>query len=202
MRYLMTASLLSSWDWYLRSGDEGEADALSDFVRTLKREPIPDNENMAAGRAFEDAVCAESTGAPWNNEDEAYSECVREVAEFVRGGCWQVKASEARRIAGQDFLLYGRLDVLKGAWIYDIKYSHTYEAGKYLASPQTMMYPAIVAGPIGIRFLVADGKNVFVDEYRRESIPPVEGMVSDFWNWMQANTDLRALYLANWGSKE
>jgi len=117
--YLVTASLLNSWEWYLNSWDEGEDAARLDFEATLRREPIADNDAMAAGRAFEDAVTALCLGGVEPSED-SYGDCVREVAEYVRGKIFQYKASRPVSIDGIDFLLYGRMDAFGGPWIDDI----------------------------------------------------------------------------------
>jgi hypothetical protein len=216
MRLLITASLLSSWEYYLNSQDEAEDQALTDFLSSLRREPIKDNAAMQGGRAFETRVrmVAEPWYKPTENEeadlrdtrddgtDERYTACVAEVADMVRGGCWQVKASKPVEIAGQEFMLYGRLDVLRGPWIHDIKFSHTFEAGKYRDAPQTKMYLALIDGPEGIRYDVSDGNNVYVDEYRRRDVEPIENTVADFWSWINAQDEYLSIYLDKWRSYE
>jgi hypothetical protein len=199
MKLLVTASLLGSWHWYLDSWEDGEVKAKADFLNTLEREPIPDNEAMAEGRRFEDAVHSACIGS-YQDEDEDYNRCVHEIADYVKGGQWQVKAMKDITIGSQDFLAYGRLDILKGPWISDIKYSHTFEAGKYRDSPQTKMYLSVVDGPIGMRYLISDGHHVFVDEYRRDDIDPIENEITEFWSWLDMFPEFREIYLNKWQS--
>jgi len=197
---LITASLLNSWEWYLNSWDEGEDAARLDFEATLRREPIPDNEAMAAGRAFEDAVtalCSEGI----EPSDDSYGDCVREVAEYVRGKIFQYKASRPVLIDGVDFLLYGRMDAFGGAWIDDIKFGKSFEVGKYRDSPQTKMYLDLEPGPMGMRYLYSDGSAVYIDEYRRESVESIIPTVREFWGWLGNFPEYLATYRDKWESK-
>jgi len=199
MRLLITASLLGSWHWYLDAWEGGEVKAMSDFLDTLARKPIPKNEAMENGIRFEDAVHAACDGS-FEDSDEDYNRCVHEIADYVRGGQWQVKAMKEVTIDNQDFLLYGRLDVLKGAWIHDIKFTHTFEQGKYLDSPQTKMYLSLIDGPVGMRYDASDGHNVWVDEFRRGDVEPIENEVSEFWSWLDMFPEFKEIYIANWKS--
>ena len=200
MSLLVTASLLGSWEWYLNSWDDGEEQALADFVSSLNRESIPDNPAMKAGRDFEDAVtdfCDEGK----EPGDGVYGDCVREVASYVRGGCFQLKASKEVDIDGTSFLLYGRLDALKGPWINDIKFGKSFEMGKYHKSPQTKMYLDLIDGPIGMRYVYADGAGVYIDEYRREVVESVIPNVKSFWDWLNNFPQYLAIYKDKWASK-
>jgi len=206
---LITASLLSSWLWYLNADEPN----LDEFKTVLRRERTPDNPAMQAGRAFEVRVRMVSDGynpgvndlkdidATINDVDENYTRCVGEIADIVRGGVWQYSASKSITINGTAFVLYGRLDVLKGAWVYDTKFTHTFEIGKYLTSPQTKMYLALVPETVGMKYLACDGNYWSEDCYRREDVQPIENDVRDFWNWLQEREELLNLYLANWESK-
>ncbi len=202
MSLLVTASLLNSWEWYLHSWDDGEADARLDFEATLRRDPIPDNPAMAAGRAFEDAVtklCLE--GIAPDTDDLGYADCVEEVASYVRGKIFQYKGSKLVTILDTDFLLYGRMDAFGGAWIDDIKFGKSFEMGKYFESPQTKMYLELEDGPLGMRYLYADGNAVYVDEYRRESVKSIIPLVREFWDWLGNFPVYKATYLDKWASK-
>jgi len=206
---LITASLLSSWLWYLNADEPN----LDEFKTVLRREKTPDNPAMQAGRAFEVRVRMASDGYIPNERDQTdldetardvygtYTDCVNEVAGIVAGGVWQYSASKNVIISGTPFVLYGRIDVLKGAWVYDTKFTRTFDVGKYFTSPQTKMYIALVPETIGMKYLACDGNNWYEDSYRREDIQPIENDVRDFWNWLQDKTELLNLYVENWQSK-
>lgn len=206
---LITASLLSSWLWYLNADEPN----LEEFKMVLRRERTPDNPAMQAGRAFETRVRMASEEYNLSERDiidlmeterdidENYTRCVNEIADIVSGGVWQFSASKNITIAGTDFVLYGRLDVLKGAWVYDTKFTRTFDIGKYFNAPQTKMYIALVPETVGMKYLACDGNYWSEDSYRREDIQPIENDVRDFWNWLQERPELLNLYVSNWESK-
>jgi hypothetical protein len=199
MSLLITASLLNSWDWYLKSSDDRSDAALAELVTTLKREPIPDNEAMMAGRAFEDAVtsfCTNGIEPP----DDSFGDCVREVAEYCRGRIFQFKSSKPATIAGEEYLLYGRIDVFGGPWIDDIKFGQNFDVGKYRDSAQTKMYLELEDGPIGMRYLFSDGSSVWIDEYRREDIGSIIPVVREFRSWIRAFPEYESIYIDKWQS--
>lgn len=206
---LITASLLSSWLWYLDADEPN----LDEFKTVLRRERTPDNPAMQAGRAFEVRVRMASDGYTPDEQDQkdldetngdvygTYTDCVNEIAEIVKGGVWQYSASKNIVLAGTPFVLYGRLDVLKGAWVYDTKFTRTFTIGKYFSAPQTKMYLALVPETVGMKYLACDGNNWYEDCYRREDIKPIENDIRDFWSWLQDKDELLNLYVQNWQSK-
>jgi len=204
---LMTASLLGSWKYLLECNEDYFESTLEEFKTTLKRMPIQDNEAMKNGREFEDRVrekCDKSFRtmlAPLAENDFEYAGCISECAEECSGGIWQQKASKLVNVSGIDFLLYGRLDVLKGPWIIDLKFSKTFEVGKYRDAPQTKMYLELVPEPVGMKYLVCDGSTLYLDEYRRGDVGSIMDDVRDFWSWLNAYPELKALYIDNWESK-
>ena len=208
---LITASLLSSWIWYLQ--DESD-DALKNWLTVLNREQTPDNPAMKSGRAFETRVrfLTESNyqfterdvidvNETQEDVDDEYLECVKEIAAIVQGGAWQASSSMIVNIEGIDFCLYGRRDVLKGAWVYDLKFTHTFEIGKYLDSPQTEMYIRLTPEVLGMKYLACDGKTVYEDSYLREDVGLIDNTVRDFWNWLGQNTEMKSIYCEKWQSK-
>lgn len=150
MQYLMTQSLLSSWQWLYKARDahpydEDKAEAAAekaeaDFMRVLRRERGEPSPAMLAGRDFE-ALCydiADGRFRPGFSQNGAYEPNFGEVmgapelpptypgalqvARIINGGAWQVKASKRVSVGGRDFLLYGILDAVKAGTIYDIKF--------------------------------------------------------------------------------
>jgi len=209
---LVTASLLNAWEWY-RMDDKDTAE--TEFIRTLKREQTPDNPDMLAGRAFECRVrLINEQGREWYTArdkedldatrdrefDADYIDTAKEIARETSGGLWQVPLSEKVTLDGVHFLLYGRLDVLK-LGVYDIKYSHTFETGKYLTAPQTRMYMTLASEAPWMKYMVSNGRNVFEDFYLRQDVEPIYPMVRDFWNWLETYPKFKSLYVENWESR-
>lgn len=139
-QYLMTQSLLSSWAYTFNAADGYEEAAMTDFLATLRREQKEPSEAMRNGINFENLVYEIAAGkfkAEWDptGEIEVNSgepigkylypkgyEGASKVAEIIKGGVIQVKASRVLETAGMNFLVYGILDALKAGTIYDVKY--------------------------------------------------------------------------------
>jgi hypothetical protein len=198
MTYSVTPSLLGSWEWYLNAEGDWEESAEADFLASLGREKNPPNKAMQDGIDFENRVEAVCMGKSVSFlEGEDYERCVREVADMVAGGTWQVNTAKYITVNGVTFWLHGRMDVLRGPWIYDLKFSKSFDIGKYREAPQTLGYLSCEPGPLGIKYIVCDGLRVYVDEYRREVVEPVETLLG-FWDWLQGHPKFMALYLENW----
>ncbi len=201
-RFMVTHSLLNSWNYALKENPFEDAtsdrDPLDDFLRTLRREPIPTNEAMQNGIDFEDMVTAvlkgkADTGHRWYN-------AASEVATLIKGAQLQHKASRTVRIAGRDVFLYGRLDALKAGIIYDIKFTRRYESGKYYDSTQHPMYMALVPEAYGFTYLASNGTNVWPEHYRRDETPDIIQTIQHFFAWLD-NQGLTQVYLDNWEAR-
>jgi len=200
-RLLVTPSLINSWLWYMNCWEESEESAKADFLTTLRREKTEPNEAMLAGIKFElDIQHACYTSAPFTSDDDLYDTCVNEFADIVRGGAWQVKTMKEIEVERQPFLAYGRVDVLKGPNIYDIKFTKSYkDGGKYWHSAQTSMYLEMIDGQLRIVYLCSDGRNTYKDEYRREDAPAMSVVIGEFWNWLPP--DMREIYTEMWRAR-
>ena len=206
-RYLMTQSLLSSWN-YLYSCYEGqEENALEDFMRTLRREPSVPNEAMQSGIDFEREVTkavARLPRVPHKNWEDG----IKAVATVLNGAQMQVKASRNIEVGGTNFLLYGILDALKAGIIYDVKFtvkslasgSSSYAPGKYLDGAQHSAYLAIVPEAYEFHYLVSDGKDLCTEIYRRSETRPIEEIIAEFMDSI-ASMDLLPLYQEKWLAK-
>lgn len=200
MRYLITPSLHASWDYYQRF----EWKEKAEFMATLRKEEIKPSEAMLAGRKFEDDVrnVCDNEGfleSMAEHSDTSYLACVSEVANIVRGGLWQERVMFDARLCGMDFLVFGRMDVIKRDMIYDIKRSESYEVGKYQGSVQHPIY-MYGSGVRKFKYLVTDDKSVWHEDYA--FAPDMEArMWSELRNMVDAIMscqDFRLAYLDNW----
>jgi len=182
----------------------------------MKRERSPDNDAMLNGRAFETRVRRESDplhtewltandqedlDATFRRIDDEYSRCVDELASFLKGGVWQIALSKTETINGIEFVKYGRVDVIKYG-IIDVKFSQTFESGKYLGKAQTKMYLDLAPKAPWMQYTVCDGKVIYYgDKFLREDVAPINQDIGNFWNWLQNDKELLFLYLNNWESK-
>lgn len=211
---LITPSLLDSWDWYMQNDSDTARD---EFIGVMKRERSPDNDAMMHGRAFETRVrmACDINNLSWmtetdkddlartsfKNDDDEYIACVNELANRLRNGVWQIALSKTENIGGVDFVKYGRVDVIDYG-IIDVKYSQTFESGKYLGKAQTKMYLDLAPQAPWMQYTVCDGKVIYYgDKFLREDVAPINYDILNFWDWLQRDNELFALYMNNWQSK-
>ena len=218
-RYLMTHSLLSSWLYMMESQYESaDRNPMDEFLTVLRREPTPTSEAMQKGIDFENLVTAivdgETTMPCQVLDVEAntatvlqrpisehpWYEPAAQIAKIVKGGILQCVAKRDVRICGMDFLLYGRLDALKGGSIYDIKFTSRYDAGKYYDSTQHPMYMFIVPEANEFSYLASNGTNVWIETYRRDETNDIRVTVELFIKWLRDN-GLERVYLEHWGAR-
>ena len=221
-RYLLTHSLLSSW---LRGIKENpyedattERDAYSEFLDYLNKVETPPTEAMQNGMEFEKLVTDIATGrfvpefstdgtvnksSYGNGELMGYDKYPRwydaacSVAQIVKGGQFQFKARKMVSVNGVDFLLFGKLDVLKAGDIDDIKFSKSYDRGKYFSSTQHPMYMELVPEACRFNYLVSNGIDVWTETYTREETPDIYPIIFDFVDWITAQ-GLLGTYMEKW----
>jgi len=201
-RYMITHSLLNAWNYALKGNPfddaTGDRDPMADFMKTLRREPIPTNEAMQNGIDFEALV----TDILEGRETPAHKwlEAGRTVATLLKGAQLQHKASRTVRVGNLDILLYGRLDALKAGVVYDTKFSQGYDVGKYIDSTQHPMYMALVPMATDFTYLVSNGTNVWPEHYTREETPDILQIVQQFFYWLKTQ-GLMDTYKAHWEAK-
>lgn len=143
--YLITPSLLNSWGYIWNCEEtvrEAESDEVSfedkvsiaqekayqEFLKTLNREPVEQNQYMLDGIQYEQDCYDGKT----------------EASPIIENGQFQIVGKKNVQIDGLNFLMYGRLDVLKGGVIYDIKKVVRYNLGKYKKSYQHAFYLSLI----------------------------------------------------------
>lgn len=201
MRYLLTHSLLSSWQYALRENpyaDEAE-DPWADFRSALKKEERPASDAMLKGIAFENSVNRYVLHG--TIPEEPYTDAVMRFGSLCSGGMLQYAASAKETINGVQLLLYGRLDCLRAGVIYDIKYSGHYDKGKFFDSTQHPMYLHLVPEAMEFCYLISNGSATWEERYRRDEVPDIIPRISDFLGWLET-VGLMDLYRENWGAKE
>jgi hypothetical protein len=197
-KILVTQSLLSSWKYQFDCRDGCEEQARQDFMDTLNRIDKPETEAMAAGKEFENVVTDILNGQTIQAHDEAYVKCAGRAATYLTGAQLQVKGYKDIWIDGLPFLLYGRLDGLKAGVIYDIKFSGSYEVGKYYDSYQHPMYFELVPAAEAFVYLVSDGRRVWTERYYRGEGADIYKALNSFLAWLRVY-GLLDLYLEKWG---
>lgn len=199
-RYLMTHSLLSSWLYTMKENPfedltTAERDPMAEFMQTLNRDPTTPNEAMQNGIDFENMVTDITKGGGDPNHN--WYEAAAKVANCVRGGQLQYRARKQIEVGGMTLTLYGRLDCLKAGRIADIKFSKSYDAGKYFSSTQHPTYFELVPEALEFTYLVSNGSAVWPETYRREETRSIYPIISDFFDWLRAQ-GLMETYKKKW----
>ncbi len=202
-RYLVTPSLLNSWNyiWLCQENvRESEKDTISledkksdamqkakeEFIKVLNREKSESNEYMKKGIIY---------------EEETYKGNTRASKE-VEGGAFQIVGTKETEVDGIKFLMYGRLDVLKGGEIIDIKKVVRYSPPKYFNSSQHQFYFELFTKAKKFRYLIDDDVKLHQETYYRSKN---EREIEELWispmiRWLIQN-DLFELYKEKWKCK-
>ena len=176
----ITQTLLSAWEWSFKRDDGYE-----DFLRTLNREKTPATQAMLDGIRYENCLNSVLNGETIDESHEWYAP-ITEMAGELWGAQQQVNLFAETDIVvdGHPILLHGVLDYLRAGHIWDCKFSKTYHLNKYLDSPQTSMYLALVPEAMDFTYIVSDGKYVYRERYPREIVPPIENTVIQFCKFL------------------
>ena len=199
--YLITPSLLNSWLYifeapkHVRECEKDEM-CLEDkqlsasrwarlaFIDTLRRKQTPTTEAQQRGIDFEDDTYKGKTPA----------------SPYVEGGQWQIVGKKEEKIGGMNFLLYGRLDCLKGGIIYDIKRVSQYSVQKYFNSAQHAFYLELFPRARQFTYLAYDGNALHTETYYRDEVKPIRVTIEMFIDWLKEN-NLMEDYKIYWRTK-
>jgi len=214
-KYLITPSLINSFSFYISDEYKSPADSRADFLKTLSRERFEPNESMRLGIKLEDDIklaCEDKYqfyDFGCKNEEEeglnailSYERIISSLANIVNGGLWQQSVKKEITIGNQEFLLYGRTDVIKRDTIYDIKYTGNYELGKFLDSSQHLIY-LYCSGLPNFSYLISDGKDWWrEDYYNNENVEDqIKSKIADFMSYLENDLQAKEMFINKWGSK-
>ena len=199
MRYLLTQSLLSSWQYGMDTGD------LSEFGEALRRIPKEQTEAMRKGDEWESLVVYAMDHDQNPGISKSWWECAQYVAAETAGASLQVSLYEQVEVDGMAFLLHGKLDALLAGEIIDYKYKegytkYPYRLDQFKDSPQTPMYFALCPEAFRFKYLIFDGNDVYREEYTRNDVPTIETFIRGFVRFLNAS-GLMNEYKAYWEAK-
>ncbi len=205
-KYLITPTLLNSFQYYIQDEYKSPADSRADFLKTLSREKFEPNEAMQKGIDFENDI--KIAYEPFHQIDihhEDYDErqhIVNIFAKMVNGGLWQQTCKKDLTVGNQEFLLYGKCDVVKRDTIYDIKFTSNYEVGKFLDSTQHLIYLYCLDLP-KFQYLVSDGEEYWVEDYHNHKgiEDEIKSKISDFLSYLENDKEAKEMFFTKWESK-
>jgi len=198
LKYLITPSLLNSFSFYISDEWKSPTESRADFLKTLSREKFEPNEAMQKGIDFENEVfgyCSLDKELPIVSP-------MTEIGDIVKGGLWQQSVKKEIKVGNQEFLLYGRTDVIKRDTIYDIKFTSNYELGKFLDSSQHLIYLFCSDLP-NFSYLISDGKEFWREDYHNHAgiEHEIKSKISDFLGYLENDKEAKEMFLTKWESK-
>ena len=204
MSYLITQSLISSWNYLHQCREESQESAYNDFLNTLNRITKETTPEMQNGIDFENEVYKAAAGIP-RSAHPKWENGINAVATLIKGAPVQVTAQRELTIGSMNLLVYGVLDALKAGTIFDVKFSNkgfgsAELAGKYLDYSQHPTYFVIVPEAQEFKYLVSDGEDLYTECYTRKNSRPFEEIAKEFLASLEA-MNLLDTYKAKWVSK-
>lgn len=176
-QFYITPTLLNSWSYCIKNG------TLEDFIKVLNKEEFEPSESIIKGYEF-----------------EAY---MQENYEETKNGAYQVVVQKEHG----DYLLYGKVDCLKGGIIYDYKYTKNYDVGKFFGNHQTLMYLEMVPEASKMVYLITNKfdedikPEIFREEYTKDMFPETtDSVLHKFETWLK-QYNLFELYAEKWKCK-
>jgi len=175
-------------------------ESRADFLKTLSRERFEPNEAMQKGIDFEKAV--ELTTKFERIIESQYDSIVCDLADIVKGGLWQQSVKKEITVGNQEFLLYGRTDVIKRDTVYDIKFTGNYELGKFLDSSQHLIY-LYCSGLPNFSYLISDGKDWWKEDYHNhEGVEDqIKSKIADFMSYLENDLEAKEMIINKWRSE-
>ena len=204
MSYLITQSLIGSWNYMMSCREECQEDAYNDFLNTLNRIPKEATLEIQNGIDFENEVYKAAAGIP-RAAHPKWEPGINAVATFIKGAPVQIKAQRELSLGSMNLLVYGIMDALKAGIIYDVKFSNkgfgsAELAGKYLDSPQHPAYFYIEPEAREFQYLVSDGVDLYTETYTRANSRPFKEIAEEFLASLDA-MNLLSIYKEKWAAR-
>lgn len=205
MKYEITQSLISAWQYTFECWEGQEEAAMNAFLLALRgeKEELTEEQaqNIKNGHDFENMVYLKASEKPVAVNPK-WERGVDELAGIVKGAQFQVRIHRSIIVQGMEFDIHGVLDALKAGVIYDIKFKnksfHSLElAGDYLGSAQHPFYFYLVPEARKFLYLVSDGQDIYIEQYIPSECRTAEEIISEFVDYLRA-ANLLEVYKENW----
>ena len=203
-KLLITPTLLNSFAFYTQEIEyKSEEEQRQEFLQTLSRIKSEPTEAMQRGIDFEnDVLNICNDGFASIDKGEEYNNVVNKIAYLVKQGLWQQVVKKDIVVGNQEFLLYGKCDVVEANTIYDIKFTSNYDIGKYLDSSQHLIY-LYCSGLSKFQYLISDGKSYWIEDYYNDSNIEnnIKFKINEFIGYLENDEQAKTIYFENWRSK-
>lgn len=225
-KYLITPTLISAYQYYINDEFKSPADSRADFFKTLSREKFEPSEAMQKGIDFEAKVQFLTTDITVDDLRHFYKEKVGEtvinhkltiedainwlkqqpeflISQVVENGLWQQTCKKSLQVGNKEFLLYGKMDVVKRDTVYDIKFTSNYELGKFLDSSQHLIYLYCTGLP-KFQYLISDGEDYWIEDYYNHANieNEIKSKISDLLGYLENDKEAKEMFETKWISKQ
>jgi hypothetical protein len=202
IKYLITPTLINSYQYYINDEFKSPADSRANFLKTLSKEKFEPNEAMQKGIDFEEEIFEQCSLEKEVGKKLTSDPICDAIVKIVKGGLWQETCKKELKIGNQEFLLYGKMDVIKRDTIYDIKYTSNYELGKFLGSAQHLIYLYCTGLP-KFKYLISNGKDFWIEDYFNNiNIEnEIKSKINDFLSYLENDSEAKNLFETKWKTK-
>lgn len=203
-KYLITTTLINSYQYYINDDFKSPVDSRADFLKTLSKEKFEPTEAMQKGINFENDIKAKCDNILLDKKENIeYETICNDIATIVKDGLWQETCKKELKIGNQEFLLYGKIDVVKRDTIYDIKYTSNYELGKFLNSAQHLIYLYCTGLP-KFKYLISNGKDFWIEDYfNNVNIEnEIKSKINDFLSYLENDSEAKNLFETKWQTND
>jgi uncharacterized protein (DUF486 family) len=174
---LVTSSILDSYAWYKEAPGSWKEKAETDLTNALFRIYTPMDAAVQRGVDFEGKICRDLYLERYTFVTK-HGDMMAPFYDMCHGGLQQAPVKRTVVVDGQDFLLYGKADILfPKEHIIDIKTTGAWKGmAKYTTRAQHLLYTA-ATGIEKFTYLVAVGENKKTG-WTVDSVIPVDASTS------------------------
>jgi hypothetical protein len=201
-KYLITPTLINAYQYYINDEFKSPAESRADFLKTLSREKFEANEAMQKGIDFEEEIFIQCSLEKEVGKKLTSNPICDAIVKIVKGGIWQQTCKKDLQVGNQEFLVYGKMDIVKEDTVYDIKFTSNYELGKFLNSAQHLIYLYCTGLP-KFQYLISDGKDYWIEDYYNHANieNKIKSKISDFLGYLENDMEAKKLFETKWGAK-
>lgn len=202
--YLITHSLIASWNYLYSCYESCEEDAYNDFLSTLNRIPKESTPEMQNGIDFENEVYRFASGAQTTSLPSAmkWEKGIKVVATIIKGAPTQVKCvarvvyrlnayprvrHSGRAESGYDF----RRKIQQQKFLVG---RTSGQVSRFLSASDIFI---LGTGSEKFTYLVSDGEDLYTETYTRANTRPLGEIVKEFLCSLEAMR-LMDIYKEKW----
>jgi len=201
---LITPSILDSFKWYKECPASWKEKASNDLLKALKRIWDTPSHAIQRGINFEKAICS-SFGSTRPEFVEQFGVVAGMFYDRCASGKQQVIYRKRYTIGNQDYMLYGKADIVMPGLIIDIKTTGSWKGPQtYLSKNQHLAYIA-ASGIEDFEYLVAIFDNedsVRPDEVvsipvrveKHEAMQKIITATEEFLDFLEDHTEFHTAY--------